>query len=85
MSVPDMSAMARPVTFSPRPSSPPLPSSQPHVLAASIDVVAPDAARARERFVPVTTYALVDRLTVPQAWPAGQARLARRFFRYLDY
>ncbi|MGL4396520.1 MAG: TMEM143 family protein [Hyphomicrobium sp.] len=39
----------------------------------------------RERFIPVTRYALMDRLTEPLAWPAGQAPQARRFFRYLDY
>jgi hypothetical protein len=58
----------------------------PAVLAMpSQDLVAPDAARPRERFIPVTTYALIDRLTVPHVWPKGQARLARRFFRYLEY
>jgi hypothetical protein len=51
----------------------------------SADLVAPDAARPREHFIPVTTYALIDRLTVPHVWPKGQARLARRFFRYLEY
>lgn len=39
----------------------------------------------RERFLPVTRFALIDRLTEPNAWPAGQAAQARRFFRYLDY
>jgi hypothetical protein len=39
----------------------------------------------RERFLPVTRFALIDRLTEPDAWPAGQAAEARRFFRYLDY
>lgn len=39
----------------------------------------------RERFLPVTRYALIDRLTEPDAWPLGQAAHARRFFRYLDY
>lgn len=48
-------------------------------------LVAPDAQRPRERFIPVTSYALLDRLTASQTWPRGQARLARRFFRYLDY
>jgi hypothetical protein len=58
----------------------------PAVLAmATNDIVAPDATRPRERFIPVTTYALIDRLTAPQAWPAGKARAARRFFRYLEY
>ncbi len=38
-----------------------------------------------ERFIPVTTLALVDRLTVPEAWPKGDHGEARRFFRYLDF
>ncbi len=49
------------------------------------DILPSDATRPRERFIPVTTYALIDRLTTAQAWPGGQARQARRFFRYLDY
>ncbi len=61
-------------------------SAEPSILAMSTkDVVAPDTARPRERFIPVTTYALIDRLTASQAWPRGQARAARRFFRYLEY
>ncbi len=39
----------------------------------------------RETFIPVTRFALMDRLTVPQAWPNGVATEARRLFRYLDY
>lgn len=39
----------------------------------------------RERFIPVTRFALIDRLTEPRAWPNGQAAHARRFFGYLDY
>lgn len=38
-----------------------------------------------EHFIPVTRFALMDRLTAPAAWPAGVAKDARRFFRYLDY
>jgi hypothetical protein len=49
------------------------------------DVLQPDSVRARETFIPVTTYALIDRLTQPQAWAPGEARAARRFFRYLEY
>ena len=49
------------------------------------DVLAPDETRKRERFIPVTRFALLDRLTKPYLWPAGQATEARRFFRYLDY
>lgn len=56
------------------------------VLAMSTkDIVPPDAARPREHFIPVTIYALIDRLTSPQTWQPGQARKARRFFRYLEY
>ncbi|MGI9409467.1 MAG: TMEM143 family protein [Hyphomicrobiaceae bacterium] len=40
---------------------------------------------ARETFIPLTSFALMDRLTRPQAWPDGDADLARRFFRYLAY
>jgi hypothetical protein len=39
----------------------------------------------RERFIPITRFALRDRLTRPQSWPPGQAAEARRFFLYLDY
>ncbi len=42
-------------------------------------------AKSREHFIPVTRFALIDRLTRPQAWPPGLAAEARRFFRYLDY
>jgi hypothetical protein len=51
----------------------------------TVDLVPPDAERPRERFIPVTTYALIDRLTAPQVWPSGKASAARRFFRYLEY
>jgi hypothetical protein len=39
----------------------------------------------REKFLPVTCSALVDRLTADQLWPNGEAIHARRFFRYLNY
>src|SRR5688572_19137502 len=39
----------------------------------------------RERFIPVTRQAIMERLTRPHAWPGQQAAEARRFFRYLDY
>lgn len=39
----------------------------------------------RERFLPLTRFALLDRLTFPAAWPDGQAQEVRRFFRFLDY
>lgn len=52
---------------------------------SGIDILKPDSERARERFIPVTRFALMERLTHPQAWPAGEAGVARRFFSYLDY
>jgi hypothetical protein len=39
----------------------------------------------REKFIPVTRHALLDRLTAPALWPKGDHREARRFLRYLDY
>lgn len=48
-------------------------------------LIPPDSERKREKFIPVTRFALFERLSQPLAWPAGQAADARRFFRYLDY
>jgi len=42
-------------------------------------------AHAREKFLPVTRHALLDRLTLPSLWPNGDNGQARRFLRYLDY
>lgn len=53
--------------------------------AVQTDVLAPDSVRKRERFIPVTRFALLERLTLPSAWPNGEAQDARRFFRYIDY
>ena len=52
---------------------------------AGIDILKPDHERPREKFLPITRFALMDRLASPQAWPAGQATVAARFYRYLDY
>lgn len=52
---------------------------------SAFDAVMPESARGRERFIPVTRFALLDRLTSPTAWRAGEAKEARRFFRYLDH
>ncbi len=49
------------------------------------DEVMPESERGRERFIPVTRFALLDRLTAPGTWPGSQAQDARRFFRYLDH
>ncbi len=53
--------------------------------ASGFDALQPESERRRERFIPVTRFALLDRLTAPSAWPSGQSREARRFFRYLDH
>ncbi|MCH9806843.1 MAG: DUF3754 domain-containing protein [Alphaproteobacteria bacterium] len=50
-----------------------------------VDIVPPDEERDRENFIPITRFALMDRLTIPSAWPPGVASQARRFFSYLDY
>lgn len=39
----------------------------------------------REKFLPVTRHALLDRLTARALWPNGDHAQARRFLRYLDY
>ena len=52
---------------------------------AQFDILNTDEDSVRETFLPVTRAALVDRLTRPQAWPEGQAREARHFFKYLTY
>ncbi|MBU1211344.1 MAG: DUF3754 domain-containing protein [Alphaproteobacteria bacterium] len=52
---------------------------------AGLDIVPPDEVRGREHFVPVTRFALMERLTAPSAWPNDSATAARRFFAYLDY
>ncbi len=51
----------------------------------AFDLLGTDEESLRETFLPITRAALVDRLTRPQAWPAGQAREARQFFKYLTY
>ncbi len=50
-----------------------------------IDIMSLDGLNRREKFIPVTRFALMERLTQPQAWPAGDASAARRFFTYIDY
>ncbi|MFT3733232.1 MAG: TMEM143 family protein [Hyphomicrobium sp.] len=50
-----------------------------------VDILEPDEKRKRERFIPVTRFALLDRLTKQHLWAPGHAIEARRFFRYLDY
>lgn len=50
-----------------------------------LDILLPDGIRRREKFIPVTRFALMERLSAAQAWNIGQAKDARRFFAYLDY
>lgn len=66
--------------FDPRPAE-----ASEDAVREPIDILAPDEKRKRERFIPVTRFALLDRLTKTYLWPPGQAAEARRFFRYLDY
>jgi Protein of unknown function (DUF3754) len=52
---------------------------------SAFDEIIPENERDRERFIPVTRFALLDRLTAPGTWPDPQLLEARRFFRYLDH
>jgi hypothetical protein len=60
-----------------RAASAPAPAVDPHAPAA--------AGFTREKFLPVTRHALLDRLTQASLWPKGDCVEARRFLRYLDY
>jgi hypothetical protein len=54
--------------------------------SAAIDPHSEAAANlGREKFLPITRHALLDRLTAPSLWPKGDHVQARRFMRYLDY
>jgi hypothetical protein len=55
------------------------------VRGATVDPGSRSAASTREKFLPVTRHALLDRLTGPALWPNGDNAQARRFLRYLDY
>jgi hypothetical protein len=62
------------------------PSADLEVRPVAIDPHSETAAKLhREKFLPVTRHALMDRLTLPMLWPNGDAAQARRFIRYLDY
>jgi Protein of unknown function (DUF3754) len=53
---------------------------------AEVDPHSPGAVGSRrEKFLPITRHALMDRLTAANLWPNGDAVQARRFMRYLDY
>jgi hypothetical protein len=59
--------------------------------SAAVAKAAPDphsaeaAGLGREKFLPVTRHALMDRLTKAELWPKADQVQARRFMRYLDY
>jgi hypothetical protein len=71
--------------FYPKQVAPAAPAPPAPAPISAFDAVKPESQRGRERFIPVTRFALLDRLTAPASWPPGQARDARRFFRYLDH
>jgi Protein of unknown function (DUF3754) len=52
---------------------------------ADLGVTQPEGQHKRETFIPVTSSALIDRLTAPDTWGEGSEKQARRFFRFLDY
>ena len=52
---------------------------------AGMDILKPDHERPLEKFLPITRFALMDRLSSPKAWPPGGSVAAARFYRYLDY
>lgn len=62
-----------------------VPVPQPRTAMAPPRLTAEIPADTREKFLPLTRSALLDRLTRPTAWADGRAAEARRFFRYLDY
>ncbi len=64
---------------------PPAANGETQSAAIAMELPQPPDANGQERFIPITRFALIDRLTDAQAWPPGQAAHARRFFRYLDY
>ncbi len=41
--------------------------------------------RTREKFIPLTRHALIDRLTAPHLWHGNDAAHCRRFFHYLQF
>jgi hypothetical protein len=60
---------------------------RPAAEAKAADVMAEifDRTDKREKFLPVTREAIMERLTRPHSWPGQDGAEARRFFRYLDY
>lgn len=67
---------------SPDPSSAAAPSA---AVVAAVMAEIFDGEDKREKFIPVTRQALIERLTRPQFWPRSEAQHARRLFRYMNY
>ena len=80
-----------PMDSAPAAPSPPAGTAPAHAPRAVADTAAEvieeilSHADEREKFIPVTRAALMERLTRPQSWRGNQGKDARRFFRYLDY
>ena len=53
------------------------------VIAAAVDAMF-DVEDKREKFIPITRQALMERLSHADGWPAGEATHVRRFFNYLN-
>jgi hypothetical protein len=53
------------------------------ILAEAIETEIFGDVDRRDKFIPVTPQALMDRLSQPNLWPAGQAASVRRLFMYL--
>lgn len=66
----------------------PLGREEPAMVSVAVplnEVAGAGSARPRERFIPVTTSALIDRLTLANSWPTGHAKHVKRFFSYLEF
>ncbi len=52
---------------------------------ARLDPHSAAAETVREKFLPLTRAAVLDRVTAPELWPDGDAAMARRFLTYLNH
>jgi hypothetical protein len=73
----------RPIEKAPPPASAPAATVSRETLADAVETEIFERPDKREKFIPVTPLALVDRLTQPSAWPPGEAKKVRQFFTYL--
>lgn len=63
----------------------PAPAQATTVAPSASAVPAMPLGESREKFLPLTRHALIDRLAAPNLWPPGVGAEARRFFRFLDF